>query len=135
MRTPFCSKAKSEKTNILFFSSSNLWTLRIRKICALCSQYNQPVQSIPWHLSFLLGHPVFLTKFVHPRNSFDIATHAFIRSKSEDEDRSPILNESLVEESGDENVFVGPEEEDDDDESSGEGEDEEEEGLEKMEEK
>ena len=48
------------------------------------------------------------------------------------EDRSPILNESLVGESGDENVFVGPEE--DEDESS-EEEKEEEEGLEKIEEK
>ena len=37
-----------------------------------------------------------------------------------------------MEESGDENVFVGPEEEDDDDDSS---EDEEDEGLEKIEEK
>ena len=82
-----------------------------------------------------MGHPVFLTKFVDSRNSFVIADRAFIRSKSEDEDRSPILNESLVEESGDENVFVGPEEEEDDDDSSGEEEDEEEEGLEKMEEK
>jgi len=52
------------------------------------------------------------------------------RSKSDEEDRSPILNESLVEESGDENVFVGPEE---DDSSEEEGEDEE--GLEKIEEK
>ena len=42
-----------------------------------------------------------------------------------DDDRSPILNESLV--SGDENVFVEPEE---DDESI---EEEEEEGLEKIE--
>ena len=40
------------------------------------------------------------------------------------EDRSPILNESLADESGDENVFVGP-----DDEDSQEG--EEEEGLKK----
>ena len=55
----------------------------------------------------------------------------FTRSKSEDEDRSPILNESLAEESGDENVFVGPEEDEDEDSS----EDEEEEGLEKIEEK
>ena len=70
----------------------------------------------------------------HPRNSFVIVDDTFTRSKSEDEDRSPILNESLIEESGDENVFVGPEEDDDDD-SSGEEEDEEEEGLEKMEEK
>ena len=54
-----------------------------------------------------------------------------------DEDRSPILNESLIEESGDENVFVGPEEDDDDGSSGGEEdeEDEEEEGLEKLEEK
>ena len=53
-----------------------------------------------------------------------------------DEDRSPILNESLIEESGDENVFVGPEEDDDDDSSGKDEEDEEEEeGLEKMEEK
>ena len=28
------------------------------------------------------------------------------------EDRSPILNESFVDESGDENVFVGPDDED-----------------------
>lgn len=54
------------------------------------------------------------------------------RSTSVVEDRSPILNESLVGESGDENVFVGPEE--DEDESS-EEEKEEEEGLEKIEEK
>ena len=47
-----------------------------------------------------------------------------------DEDQSPILNESLV--SGDENVFVGPEE---DDESIEEEKEEEEEGLEKIEEK
>ena len=51
-----------------------------------------------------------------------------------DEDRSPILNESLIEESGDENVFVGPEEDDDED-STGKEEEEEEEGLEKLEEK
>ena len=58
--------------------------------------------------------------------------HALTRSISVVEDRSPILNESLVGESGDENVFVGPEE--DEDESS-EEEKEEEEGLEKIEEK
>ena len=82
-----------------------------------------------------MGHSVFLKQLLHLRNSFVIADHAFIRSKSLDEDRSPILNESLIEESGDENVFVGPEEDDDDDSSGKDEEDDEEEGLEKMEEK
>jgi len=53
------------------------------------------------------------------------------RSISVGGDQSPILNQSLLEESADENVFVGPDEDDESNEEEGE----EEEGLEKIEEK
>ena len=60
-----------------------------------------------------------------------IVDYYVTRSISVGGDQSPILNQSLFEESADENVFVGPDEDDESNEEEGE----EEEGLEKIEEK
>ena len=50
---------------------------------------------------------------------FAFADDTLTRGKRED--RSPILNESLADESGDENVFVGPDDEDSQEEEEEEG--------------